>query len=180
MIVPVIRALEAQQTNIWMGYNDILMDVVYVGHVAEAEVLVAKGFLRGITDPTAPKVDGEAFNITDDEPHYPLYFFRNYWSLAGDKTPLSKIWYVNPRIAMFLAHAAEWWTWCTTCGKKRPMQSKFGQMEFVVYKRTYSIQNIRERLGFQPWVNQLHKNQDEAVKHAVAWVRNFSPFQSQL
>jgi sterol-4alpha-carboxylate 3-dehydrogenase (decarboxylating) len=30
------------------------MDVVYVGHVARAEVLAAKGLLAGITDPTAP------------------------------------------------------------------------------------------------------------------------------
>lgn len=170
MIAPVIRVLEAGQTNVWLGYNDTLMDVVYVGHVAEAHNLCAKGLLLGISDPKAPKVDGESFNITDDEPHFPLTFFRKYWALAGDETPLEKIWYVSPKVTMWMAHVAEWWTWGVTFGKKRPLQLKVERMEFVVNTRTYSIQKIRERLGFKPWVNQPFKNQDEAVKGALEWV----------
>jgi sterol-4alpha-carboxylate 3-dehydrogenase (decarboxylating) len=66
------------------------MDVVYVGHVAIAEVQAAKGLLQEIIDSKAAKVSGEAFNITDDQPSPPLNFFRKYWALAGDETPLNK------------------------------------------------------------------------------------------
>ena len=146
------------------------MDVVYVGHVAEAHLLVAKGLLVGLVSPSAPKIDGEAFNITDDEPHFPLTFFRKYWMYAGDKTPLSKVWYINPTVALWMAHVAEWWVWGTSWGKKRPRDLKVERMEFVIFPRTYSIAKIRERCGYVPWVNQVHKSQDEAIKSALEWV----------
>jgi sterol-4alpha-carboxylate 3-dehydrogenase (decarboxylating) len=107
MVGPIVKVLEDGQTHIWMGYNDVDMDVVYVGHVAKAEVLAALGLLRRHIDPTAPKIDGEAFNITDDEPAPPWTFFRKYWILAGDKTSLSSIWMIPPFIVMLMAHIAE-------------------------------------------------------------------------
>jgi len=107
MVAPVIKVLEDGQTKFWMGYNDIEMDVVYVGHVAKAEVLAAVGLLRRHIDPSAPKIDGEAFNITDDEPSPPWTFFRKYWVLAGDKTPLSSVWMIPPPLVMIMAYIAE-------------------------------------------------------------------------
>jgi sterol-4alpha-carboxylate 3-dehydrogenase (decarboxylating) len=89
MIEPVIGVLEDGMSHIWMGYNDVFMDSVYVGHVAEAHVLAIKGLLAENDNPEAPRVGGEAFNITDDEPYPPWTFFRKLWTLAGDKTPLS-------------------------------------------------------------------------------------------
>lgn len=89
MVEPVIGVLEDGQNHIWMGYNDVLMDSVYVGHVAEAHILAIKGLLVENDNPDAPRIGGEAFNITDDEPYPPWTFFRKLWTLAGDKTPLS-------------------------------------------------------------------------------------------
>jgi hypothetical protein len=152
-----------------MGYNDIDMDVVYVGHIAKAEVLAAKGLLAGITDPKAPKVDGEAFNITDDEPSPPLDFFRKYWALAGDTTPQSSVWMMPPFLVLFLAHCAEWIVWATTWGKLRPESLILERLEFVLYTRTYSVKKARERLGFKPWEDQSYASQDEALKGAVEW-----------
>jgi sterol-4alpha-carboxylate 3-dehydrogenase (decarboxylating) len=165
----VIKILEDGNTNVWMGYNDIYMDVVYVGHVARLEILAAKGLLAGITDPNAPKIDGEAFNITDDEPAFPLDFYRKQWALAGDKTPPSSVWMIPPMIVLFVVECAEFITWATSWGKKRPQILKKERMEFVLYTRTYSIKKARERLGFKPWEKQPYANQDEAVKGAVEW-----------
>jgi sterol-4alpha-carboxylate 3-dehydrogenase (decarboxylating) len=165
----VIKTLEDGNTKFWMGNNDISMDVVYVGHVAELEILAAKGLLAGITDPNAPKIDGEAFNITDDQPSLPLDFYRKQWALAGDKTPLSSVWLIPPMIVLFLAHCAEFITWATSWGKKRPEMLKVERMEFVLYTRTYSIKKARERLGFKPWEKQPYANQVEAIKGAVEW-----------
>ncbi|PMD51360.1 putative sterol-4-alpha-carboxylate 3-dehydrogenase, decarboxylating [Hyaloscypha bicolor E] len=153
-VVPTMQALEDGNHKIWMGYNDIFMDVVYVGHVARLELLAAKALLAGITDPTAPKVDGEAFNITDDQPAYPLNFFRKYWAIAGDKTPLSSVWLIPPPVVMFLANSAEFITWAMSWGKKRPKLLIKERMEFILYTRTYSIKKARERLGFKPWEKQ--------------------------
>ncbi len=177
MVGPVVKVVEDGQTNVWMGYNDVEMDVVYAGHVAEAEILAVKGLLRGITDPDAPKIDGEAFNITDDSPCPPWTFFRKYWVLAGDKTPMSSVWMFPPGLVLFMAHFAEWWTWIFSLGKNRPEQLKLERLEFALFTRTYSIDKARERLGFKPWVNQPYGNQDDAVKGALEWVSSLqAPF----
>ncbi|TVY93828.1 Sterol-4-alpha-carboxylate 3-dehydrogenase, decarboxylating [Lachnellula willkommii] len=169
MVEPVIRALEDGQTNIWMGYNDIDMDVVYVGHVAKAELLAARGLLIRHVSSSGPEVDGEAFNITDDEPCVPWTFFRKYWVLAGDKTPLSSIWMIPPTLVMTMAHFAEWFVWATTWGKMRPKMLKIERMEFVLLTRTYNISKARKILGFKPWEDQPHANQEEAVKASIDW-----------
>jgi sterol-4alpha-carboxylate 3-dehydrogenase (decarboxylating) len=163
-VVPTMQALEDGNHKIWMGYNDIFMDVVYVGHVARLEVLAAKALLTGDDE-----VAGEAFNITDDQPAYPLNFFRKYWALAGDKTPLSSVWFVPPPVVLFLANSAEFITWATSWGKKRPKLLIKERMEFILYTRTYSIKKARERLGFKPWEGQPYANQAEAMKGSVEW-----------
>lgn len=94
--------------------------MVYVGHVARVELLAAHGLLAGIADESAPKVDGQAFNVTDDEPHPPWTFFKMYWTAAGDKTPLSSVIHFPPWLVMFLANSAEFITWSTSFGKLRP------------------------------------------------------------
>jgi sterol-4alpha-carboxylate 3-dehydrogenase (decarboxylating) len=167
MIIPTLNVLKEGQTNMWMGYNDIEMDVVYVGHVSRVEILTAHGLLAGAENTWSPKVDGEAFNVTDDEPSPPWTFFRLYWLAAGDKTPLSSVWYFPPWLVMFLANSAEFITWSTSWGKKRPTLLKKERMEFVVYTRTYNIKKARERLGFKPWYNQPWKGQKDAVNGSV-------------
>ncbi|TVY23083.1 Sterol-4-alpha-carboxylate 3-dehydrogenase,decarboxylating [Lachnellula hyalina] len=168
-VVPVIGALEDGQTNIWMGYNDINMDVVYVGHVAKAEMLAARGLLLRHVSSSGPKIDGEAFNITDGEPCVPWTFFRKYWILAGDTTPLSSIWMIPPTIVMGMAYFAEWFVWATTWGKLRPQMLKVERMEFVLLTRTYNIDKARKILGFKAWEDQPHANQEEAIKASVDW-----------
>ncbi|KAH0536020.1 hypothetical protein FGG08_007087 [Glutinoglossum americanum] len=164
MIGNTLNVLKNGQTNIWMGYNDIEMDVVYVGHVAKAEVLAARGLLAGITNPKAPKVDGEAFNITDDHPYPPWTFFRMIWTAAGDKTPLSSVWMIPPWLVMFMTNAAEWFTWAFSWGRLRPKLLIKERMEFVLYTRTYSVQKARDRLGYKPLVDTV-----EAVRRSVEW-----------
>jgi sterol-4alpha-carboxylate 3-dehydrogenase (decarboxylating) len=178
MIGNTLNVLKDGQTNVWLGYNDIEMDVVYIGHVARAEILAAKGLLRGITDPDAPKVDGESFNITDDHPYPPWTFFRMIWTSAGDKTPLSSVWMIPPWFVIFMTNFAEWFTWAFSWGKLRPKLLIKERMEFVLYTRTYSIKKIRERLGFEPWKSQPWNNTEEAVKASVEWYlkeQSYSP-----
>jgi sterol-4alpha-carboxylate 3-dehydrogenase (decarboxylating) len=173
MIGNALNVLENGQTNIWLGYNDVEMDVVYVGHVAKAEVLAARGLLAGITDPEAPKVDGEAFNITDDCPYPPWTFFRMIWTAAGDTTPLSSVWMIPPWLVLLMTNTAEWFTWAISWGKRRPKLLIKERMEFILYTRTYSIQKARDRLGYMPWMDTT-----QAVRRSVEWFlkeHNYSP-----
>ena len=164
MIGEPLRVLANGQQNVWLGYNKTDPDVVYVGHVAEAHILAAKGLINSISDRNAPKVEGEAFNITDDNPVPPWDFVSMIWQAAGDKTPRSKVWMLPPWLVLFMAIFAEFWTWFFSGGRLRPTDLVKERVEFVLYTRTDDITKARERLGFQSCVNRR-----EAVQRAVDW-----------
>ena len=168
MMVPTLDVYRWCGTNFYMGSNKAWMDVVYAGHVAKAEILAAHGLLAGISDPDAPKVDGEAFNVTDDQPWHPWDFFTVFWVAAGDSGSKQFIVKIPHSIVMFMANFAELWTWTVSFGKRRPEFMKKERMEFVLLTRTYNIDKIKERLGFVPWVDQRYQGQAEAVKGTVA------------
>ncbi|KAI9172703.1 NAD(P)-binding protein [Paramyrothecium foliicola] len=164
MIGNLLNVLREKQHNVWLGSNTALMDSVYVGSVASAHILAAHALLAGIEDPNAPKVEGEAFNITDDCPYPPWTFFRMFWVQLGDSTPVSKVWIIPSSVALAMSECAEWWTWVTSFGRYRPKMLIKERIEFLVYTRTYSIKKARERLGYKPML-PVH----EAVKRAVDW-----------
>ena len=191
MIANLLAVRRRRETTVWLGDNTALMDSVYVGSVARAHVLAAHALLAGIEHdgaasssssspssgsekPTAtrkngnapppPKVDGEAFNITDDAPLPPWTFFRLFWIEMGDTTPLSKVWIIPSWLTLMMAIWAEWWTWFFSLGKYRPELLIKERIEFLLYTRTYSINKARERLGFEPMLPM-----SEAIRRAVAW-----------
>ncbi len=164
MIANLLNVFRTGQQTVWLGDNTALMDSVYVGSVAQAHVLAARGILSSALDPTAPKVDGEAFNITDDAPLPPWTFFRLFWIEMGDTTPLSKVWIIPNGITLAMSEVAEWWTWTFSLGKYRPKLLIKERIEFLLYTRTYSIKKARERLGYEPVVTM-----SEAVRRAVKW-----------
>ncbi|MCJ1391881.1 erg26, C-3 sterol dehydrogenase [Xylographa bjoerkii] len=58
------------KSRVQLGDNSNLMDWVSVDNVASARPLAAKALLAGINNPSSPKVDGEAFVITDGAPYH--------------------------------------------------------------------------------------------------------------
>jgi len=169
MVGNLLNVLREGQQTVWLGDNTALMDSVYVGSVARAHILAAKGLLAGILADGAsgrpvPKVDGEAFNITDDAPLQPWTFFRLFWIEMGDTTPLSKVWIIPSWVALLMSEVAEWWTWCFSFGRLRPKVLIKERIEFLLYTRTYDIRKARERLGYSPAISM-----GEAVRRAVKW-----------
>ena len=166
MVHNLLEVLRRQQQTVWLGDNTALMDSVYVGSVAKAHILAAHGLLAGAEDVSgaAPKVDGEAFNITDDAPLQPWTFFRLFWIEMGDTTPLSRVWIVPSWLALLMSEIAEWWTWLFSFGKLRPKVLIKERIEFLLYTRTYDIRKARERLGYKPMLAM-----SEAVRRAVEW-----------
>ncbi|KAK4448684.1 NAD(P)-binding protein [Podospora aff. communis PSN243] len=164
MIANLLNVKRTGRQNVWLGNNTALMDCVYVRSVARAHLLAAHALLAGTVDPNAPKVDGEAFNITDDNPLPPWWFFRLFWIEMGDTTPLSEVWMVPNSVALAMAEVAEWWTWATSFGKRRPKVLIKERIEFLLYTRTYSIKKARERLGYKPVLDM-----STAVRRAVEW-----------
>ncbi|MCJ1357601.1 MAG: erg26, C-3 sterol dehydrogenase [Icmadophila ericetorum] len=176
-----LAALEKGQTNFQVGGNKNLYDFVSVDNSAAAHVLLAKSLLAQVNrerdDPALPKVDGEAFNITDgpEGRHYFWDYPRLVWHAASEDLKgtegiepytfnAQKTWVIPTWLALLLADALEWIYWLFTLGTKRPYHFGRQQVEYFCFERTYSITKARRRLGYVP-----RGDWEEGVRKAVRW-----------
>lgn len=160
MIPGVLAVLRAKKTNFQVGNNTNLYDSIYVGNATPAHILAAKAILRN-----EPKVDGEAFFITDDNPVPFWDFQRKIWAAAGDKTPLTKIVVIPAWLVMCIATVVEYLYWICTLGQKLPPKTmRRSVLRYTVTNRTFCIKKAKERLGYKPVVNT-----DVGIKRGVKW-----------
>jgi sterol-4alpha-carboxylate 3-dehydrogenase (decarboxylating) len=90
------------------------------GNAAEAHILLAKALLSESRVAGSARVDGEAFNITDDDPHLFWDFARSIWKFAGHEAQIKHVWVLPAPIALALANILEWAFRLFTFGNKRP------------------------------------------------------------
>ncbi|MCJ1310741.1 erg26, C-3 sterol dehydrogenase [Agyrium rufum] len=147
--------------------NSKYTDYTYVSNVADAHVLAAKALFDGAisSNPHGPKVDGEAFFITNDEPWLYWDFIRKVWACAGYETPLNKVWVIPNSVALGICSIAEWYIWITSCGRRRPKKLVRHQIENgCCMTRTLCIDKAKERLGYRPRIGL-----EEGIKKGVEW-----------
>ena len=164
-----LAALEKDQTNFQLGDGSNMWDFASADNVAKAHILLAKALLRNVAsmDDTTPKVDGEAFNITDGEPHRFWDFPRAVWKAAGWQPPAEeakKLIILPTRLALVIAVVLEWIYWVGTLGSRRPGLLSKQQVWITCYTHTYRIDKAKERLGYKP-VPEFEKG----LQRAVAW-----------
>ena len=158
-----LERLRQGQQNIQIGDNTKLFNFVYVQNAAHAHVLAAKALFHGKDDTKAPKVDGEAFFISDDVqvPFWDLC--RKIWAAAGDQTPPSQIRVLPFWLLMILAVCGEWAYFIFTLGQKEP-ELRAQNIEYMKNGCVFSIEKAKERLGYHPLVDQ-----DEGIRRSVEW-----------
>ncbi|KAK3168319.1 hypothetical protein OEA41_004766 [Lepraria neglecta] len=143
-----LEALEKKQTGFQLGDGSNMWDFASADNVAMAHVLLAKALLARHRDPTAPKVDGEAFNITDGERQRFWDFPRTIWKAAGwGPQPNESTRVMSPKLALAVAMVLEWLYWVFTSGIKRPGLLSRQQVEYSCFEHTYQIGKAKERLG---------------------------------
>ena len=158
-------ALEAYykgQTNLQIGDNRNLLDTLYVKNAAAAHVLAAKTLLE--SNPSAERVDGEAFNISDGAPILYWNLVRTVWFAAGDKTQLRDIKIIPAWVAFIMADFIEWVYWLFTLNWKKPQTINRYTVEFCVNTHTYDIGKAKKRLGYNPVVDLKGE-----IQKAVDW-----------
>ena len=146
-----------------------MWDFASADNAAEAHILLAKALLRSKTsiDDTIPKVDGEAFNITDGQRHLFWDFPRTIWKAAGwepSANEAKKLFILPTRLALILAAVLEWLYWVGTLGTRRPGLLSKQQVWITCYTHTYRIEKARERLGYKP-----EPDFERGLERAVAW-----------
>ena len=157
-----------------------MWDFVSADNAAEAHILLAKTLLRNATtmDYTAPKVDGEAFNITDGQPHRFWDFPHLIWKAAGWEPPADearKVFVLPTRLALVIATLFEWIYWLGTLGTRRPGLFSKQQVWISCYTHTYRIDKAKERLGYKPVPDF-----DAGIQRAVAWSLEYGGWGSRL
>ena len=136
--------------TIQLGDNKGLFDPAYVGNVTDAHVLLSKALVRRANGVLEQKVDGEAFNITDDNPVHFWDWNREIYALAGTHVRPDQVWIIPNWLLLLLGTIVEWFYWILYRGQRRPRHLQKQKLEFLILTRTYSVSKAKERLGWRP------------------------------
>jgi sterol-4alpha-carboxylate 3-dehydrogenase (decarboxylating) len=149
-----LEAFRKGQTKIQLGNGQNYVEPLYAPNAAIAHISAAKALLASQTTSLLPKVDGEAFFITNGDPQPFWAFSRRIWQLVGDKTESKEIIVVSGKVALTLSSMVEWAFFLFTLGfKKPPLNVTRLYIQYSIYNTTYNIRKARERLGYNPTVD---------------------------
>ena len=160
-----LETAEEGQTKIQLGDNENLVEPTYVRNVATAHLFAATKLLESESGPLNPRVDGEAFHITDEDPQPFWAFARMIWETAGDETTSDQITTVPGWLALLMARGLEWAFFLYTLGTIRPPPTANPlYIQYTIFNSTSDISKARIRLGYKPVVDK-----ERHLKSSVAW-----------
>ena len=155
--------------SLQLGDNNNLFDFTYVGNIAYAHLLAAYRLSatkdRYDAGQTAPldheRIDGEAFNITNETPVYFWDMTRAAWALTDKYVEPNQVWELPEAILGPIGGLAE-----TVLGLfgKTPRLTK-RMVRYSCMTRYYSANKARMRLGYRPVVPV-----DEGLARAVGFI----------
>ncbi|KAK2606341.1 erg26, C-3 sterol dehydrogenase [Conoideocrella luteorostrata] len=166
MLPQLLSAIHKGQHKTQIGNNTRVFEVLDVHKAAEAHIAAAKAVLR--TDAglvSAPKVDGEAFFISDGHPTPYWDFFRRCYAAAGAPVKPDEVKIIPLAMAQTMASLAEWAYAIFTLGYKKP-QMRRQNMDHFNRGCNWSLAKARERLGYEPLTVA---EQDAAIKRMMDW-----------
>lgn len=144
------------QLHIQLGEGNNLLDCTYVGNVAFGLAVAAEALLhtfsRIAAGEAAPldheKVDGEAFNVTNDTPIYFWDAAHYVWTLYGRTVSMDRLWRLPAKLVMPVGALAELTTYIT--GRKTKMTRK--TVKYATITRYFSCEKLKVRCGYTPMV----------------------------
>ena len=168
-IPPGLAALAKGATQFQVGDDLNLWEVCMVENAAKSHMLAAKALLGQLPAARGHKIDGEAFNISDEDRRTFWTFARTIWKCAGwDAGPDGKggrtVFVIPNWMALMISVFLEWVYWIFTLGTKRPGNLGTQQVQYFCYEHTYSIEKAKRRLGFVP-----RKGFEEGMQRGVDW-----------
>ena len=142
-----------------LGENNNLFDFTYAGNIAYAHLLAAQLLLathdRASTGGAAPldyeRVDGEAFNITNDSPVYFWDMARAIWSLMDRIVEPKEVWALSEGLLTVVGGLLEAGFAIFTGGKKKPRLTR-REVRYSCMTRFFSCEKAKMALGYLPLV----------------------------
>ncbi|OXV05601.1 hypothetical protein Egran_06631 [Elaphomyces granulatus] len=150
-----------------MGNGHNLYDFVYVGNLADAHLLAARTLLAawGHPRPTDPNslVDGECFNITNDDRWLFWDFQRAISALTGHPIRPEDIVVIPKWAGLTMGFMSEWFVWAISRGTRTPNMTREG-IRFSTMIRTLNTDKAKRVLGYRPKVGM-----QEGLERSVRW-----------
>lgn len=152
-----------------LGENNNLFDFTYVGNVALCHLLAAEALLatkareeQGLAQPLDyERVDGEAFNVTNDSPIYFWDMAHAIWAMIGRVVEPKDAWVLPENIMLPIGGMLE--QIYGLFGKEPKLKRR--EVRYSCMTRYYSCDKAKARLKYLPVVDV-----DEGVKRAVGYV----------
>ncbi|KAF2837870.1 NAD(P)-binding protein [Patellaria atrata CBS 101060] len=126
-----------------------------------ANIQIGSG--RNMFDNTYERVEGEAFFVISDDPHFFWDTSRLVASIAEYSVEEKDVRTIPYWLMMLIAFLSEWIYWVGTLGRKRPKMTRW-VVRLVSMERTFCIEKIKTRLGYRPLFNT-----EESMRRAVGW-----------
>ncbi|OKL63207.1 hypothetical protein UA08_01149 [Talaromyces atroroseus] len=153
-----------------MGDGQNLFDFVYAGNLADAHLLAARAMLaangQNPHPADAPAVDGECFNITNDDPWLFWDFQRAISARVGLPVSPEDIIVIPKWVGLAMGFISEWVVWAWSWGSRGPNMTQEG-IRFSTMIRTLSVEKAKRVLGYKPVVSM-----EEGLDRSVRWFLN--------
>ena len=162
-----ILSVAAQgKARLQMGSGQNVYDFVYVGNLADAHILAARRLLAAYGRPQPPldsRVDGECFNITNDERVLFWDFQRRIAAAGGFPVKEEEIKVVPVWLGLMIGWISEWLTWARSRGTRQSNMTMEG-IRLSTINRTLSVEKAKRVLGYKPAIKL-----DEGIQRGADW-----------
>ncbi|KAI0394441.1 C-3 sterol dehydrogenase/C-4 decarboxylase family protein [Xylariaceae sp. FL0594] len=165
----VVSNARAGKAKIQIDPGGNIYDFVYIFNLVDAHMLAAQALIRAYGRP-APldmegRVDGQVFNVTNEEPVEFWEFQRAIAASVGLPVRKEDIRIVPVWLATLTAAINEWLYWVFTLGKKQPIVNREA-IRLTTISRTLKNEKARRILGYRPKVSI-----EEGLARAGKWFR---------
>lgn len=158
------------QLHVQLGPNNNLFDNTYSHNVVYGLLCATQALLVTVQrrlDGKAvilehEKVDGEAFNVTNNSPAFFWDASRYLFTRYGRTVNIDKVWQIPTELAQFVGAAAETFNWLTGRQGKLNRQT----VKYTCINRYYNCTKLQRRTGYKPIVPI-----DEGFARSVLWYR---------
>lgn len=167
------------QLNMQLGDGEGVFDTTYVGNVAYGLLRAGDALLATHQRHAEGKseildferVDGEAFNVTNDQPAAFWDLSRFLWSRVGrDIKGQSGVWALPREMAVSAGTAAEWVNWALG----RPNRFTAQGARYACMHRYYTCEKLKRRTGYRPIVS-IEEGLERTIKEYKAVVIGDGP-----
>lgn len=165
-LAKVIAQAESGKAKFQVGDGRNLFDYVYVGNLVHGHVLLAKALLKASSLPRVPeseRVDGEAFQITNDEHWFFWDFTRAVAAKLGRPVRKEEIVVIPKAVGLLMALLTESIVWILSLGK-RQSDMTVEAIRYSTITKTVNIDKAKRLLCYRPIFTT-----QEGLDRSVAW-----------